>query len=344
MKISTGGIGTVATSALASAGAGGFTKGVNRVGNKIPIGYSNFEGPDSDFNFIRTGTDPTGAGLFPGAKYQFNYDRNQVHDFISVEVDRTSGSGVNGPHTLRIVANTRGPQWGQTYPNVVTDAITFGNKSPNGEEHNVEFSFNIPAGKIWDLSFSVKANTATDSGITTAVICGNNTHFPLGTYYLYTTGPEIGHIGHPGLETISQADTWERKTMEIDLSLTTPQAGGHNNISGRPLAWTKNGAPEGGGPQHPYGDWNNSLLLSIAYTSGFNSGAISNSTYTSPSWNGVGISHDPGLDSTIAHPDASFALLNPGDATRVGLVFFINAASTQSIEYHLDDITFIEKS
>jgi len=325
-------------------------EGFVRAGNHIPLGYANFEGPEYDFNFVQTSGDDQTAGEYPSSTYQFHWARSQVHDFDTVTIDRDSGYGTNGPHTLRMIANTRGPAYVLPAPNVVPDPVTFGNKSSNGEENNVEFSFGIPTGKVWEFSFSMRANTTTDAAITVSLPCGNNTYYPLGSYFTRDTGSLVH-------QTVSQADTWERKTIEIDLTKTFPSAD-RLDLSNDPedsYEWTKGTYSTAGGQEHPWGHWNNSLLDRIAYTSDFSTRYISNTTYISDGWKKVTTSHTLGDPShadyttypQLAHPssnNATYSLLNPGDASRVGIVFYVNASATHSIEYHIDDLSFIEKA
>ncbi|MCP4124627.1 MAG: hypothetical protein GY751_23030 [Bacteroidetes bacterium] len=348
MKIATGGIGAVATSALASSPNVGrlVDKGTIRVGNKIPYGYSNFEGHTSDFGLspITIPPDTQGIGFtYPNAKYKFEWDDNTVQDHAMVIVDRDSGLGVNGPHTLKVVMRPRGISG--PGPNTNRDWIRFGEESFGGKEVNLDYIFEIPAGKLWEFSYYLRANTAIDVGVSQTFYCGNNTHFPIGSYF--------GRDGFDGdWQTVDDADTWTKKTLLVDLrsidcryGQATPvrPGGGTAAPAGKPFGWVKNSTVEGG-VNHPHADFNYARLYTLtnSYSNNFSTQLFSNSTYTTPPINASfhGSNHPQlGLEWTA---NADVLLLNPGDTTRVGITLFTNASSTQGIEYHFDDFTFIE--
>lgn len=346
MKITSGGIGTVASGAVASSLNAGkiVNQGTLRDGNKIPAGYSNFEGGPGDFSFaIGTGSGFTN----PGAPHSFEWDDNDVQDHTVVEVDRASGIGVNGPHTLRIVMRPRGLKAGTDVPNDHLDWVVFGERNFVGKEVNLEYTFRIPTGKLWEFSYQLRANTTIDVGVSQVLYCGNNTHFPHGSYF------DASEASAAAWETVEVADTWEKKTVKIDLRPVPAYYDGtqwtdnenrtHDEPAGDALMWTKDNSIEGGGPGHPHENFHRRRLWSIGYgasawpppgksgVSGgysdkFHPGEFANATYETSEWTA----------------NADVLLMDPGDAAQIGIVLYTNASSTHGIEYHIDDMTLIE--
>jgi len=94
--------------------------------------------------------------------------------------------------------------------NANLDWIRFGEGSFGGKEVNLDYIFEIPAGKLWEFSYYLRANTTIDVGVSQTFYCGNNTHFPIGSYF-GTNGSTADW------QTVSQADTWTKKTLIVDL-------------------------------------------------------------------------------------------------------------------------------